>query len=175
MLRKTYTILAVAITASACGGTTATADHQATQHEQPSSQELAQLADELANTTLADALARKDHFSPLCDSDGYPLPGNINNKESGTTVEEFCKAIGKPKPEPQPQPQPQPQPNPAPTCDKDALNTELSDTLLDGALEQHAHFRCLCDDKGYPLVGNINAKGTTASAFCGALKEKGLL
>ena len=67
-------------------------------------------------------------------------------------------------------------PKPAPACDFDALNSELSNnTVLEGALQQHEHFRCLCDDQGYPLVGNINSKGTKASEFCTALKEKGLL
>src|SRR5262249_35044546 len=133
MLRKTYSILAVALTATACGGAAETTTSQTTQQEQPNQQQLAQLAEELAHTNLADALSHKHHFSPLCDSDGYPLPGNINSKEpgaTGTTVAQFCEAIGKPKPAPappapQPSPQPQPQPTPA-ACDKDALNTELS-------------------------------------------------
>jgi hypothetical protein len=64
---------------------------------------------------------------------------------------------------------------PPAACNRDALNSELSGVLLDTALQQHAHFRCLCDDKGYPLVGNINAKGASASQFCSAIKEKGLL
>lgn len=67
-----------------------------------------------------------------------------------------------------------PKPEPA-ACDLDALNQELGNTMLESALQRHEQFRCLCDDKGYPLVGNINAKGTKASQFCPALKEKGLL
>ena len=66
-------------------------------------------------------------------------------------------------------------PKPAPSCDLNALNSELSNLMLDEALQQHEHFRCLCDDQGYPLVGNINSKGTRASEFCPTLKEKGLL
>jgi len=68
-----------------------------------------------------------------------------------------------------------PAPAAAPACDRDALNKELSGTLLEDAVTQHEHFRCLCDDKGYPLVGNINSKGATASSFCAAITEKGLL
>ena len=180
MLRKTYSILAVALTVSACGGTAASeaaGGHQATKQE---------LAEELANTTLQDAVNRGDHFSPLCDADGYPLPGNINPKAApaAPTAAEFCSAIGKgqpTKPAPTTAPTPAPTPGPAPTtpappaCDKDALNQQLSGAPLESALADHARFRCLCDDKGYPLVGNINSKGTTASAFCKALKEKGLL
>ena len=163
MLRKTYSILAVVITASACGGTS----EPSTTHQE-SKQEL---ADELSKTTLADALKRRDHFSPLCDSAGYPLPGNINNKEaSGTTVTEFCNAIKPPDPKPDASADAAP-----PACDLNALNMELSNVILPDALTQHAHFRCLCDDQGYPLVGNINAKGATATQFCGAMKEKGLL
>jgi hypothetical protein len=161
MLRRTYSILAVALTASACGGTTESPNHPSTKQD---------LAEELSRTSLDDALKRRDHFSPLCDGDGYPLPGNINNKEgAGTTVAEFCNAI---KP---PVPKPDASTDATPACDLNALNMELSNVIVDDAIAQHAHFRCLCDDKGYPLVGNINAKGATASQFCSAMKEKGLL
>jgi hypothetical protein len=173
MLRRTYSILAVAITTSAaCGGVTTESTGTPGTSSTPST--LQALADELARTPLADALARRDHFRPLCDSGGYPLPGNVNGKGAPlTTVAEFCNAIGKPLPAPPPTPDPKPAPTPA--CDTNALNVELSNTLLDDAVRQHAHFRCLCDDKGYPLVGNINAKGATASQFCTALRDKGLL
>lgn len=72
-------------------------------------------------------------------------------------------------------------PAPAPSnsqpaaCNRDALNEELTTLTTDGAVAKHEHFRCLCDDKGYPLVGNINSKGATASSFCAAITEKGLL
>lgn len=67
-------------------------------------------------------------------------------------------------------------PEPAPACDAAALNTELSLTPLDDAIADHARFRCLCDDEGYPLVGNINGKViATASAFCAALRDQDLL
>ena len=162
MLRKTTSILAIAITASACGGATENTQHTST---------LRELADELAKTSLADALARRDHFAPLCDADGYPLPGNVNSKgQSGTTVAEFCEAI-KPKPDAGPDASP----DATSACDLNALNVELSNVILDEAVANHAHFRCLCDDKGYPLVGNINAKGAKASDLCAALREKGLL
>ena len=175
MMRKTYTILAVAFTATtaACGGVASEApSHQMTKQE---------LAQELSNMPLEDALKNREHFAPLCDGDGYPLPGNINNKETGAKVSQFCEAITPKPPETKPdQPAPPPQTKPVPTppapaCDKDALNQELSSSPLESALTQPQHYRCLCDDKGYPLVGNINSKGTTASAFCSALKEKGLL
>jgi len=171
MVRKTYTILAIAVTTSACGGAAETAE---TDNQQSSNQAL---VDELANTRLDDALSRRDRFSPLCDSAGYPLPGNVNNKQpGGTSVSEFCNAIGKPVDRPPPNPEPQPKPNPAPACDLKALNAELSNiVLVESAVEQHAHFRCLCDEKGYPLVGNINNKGVAASQFCAALREKNLL
>jgi outer membrane biosynthesis protein TonB len=180
MFRKTTTILAVALTATACGGAAGTLASQ------PNKQEL---AEELSKTSLDDALENRDHFSPLCDADGYPLPGNVNNKQPPrTTVNEFCNALKSepkpepkaeatpdPKPEPTPEPKPEPTPDPKPACDLEALNKELSNMLLETAVEQHKHFRCLCDDQGYPLVGNINAKGATASQFCKTIKEKGLL
>ncbi len=166
MIRNSYSILAVVMTATACAGTAA----QGVEARDTSKQ---QLADELAHTGLSEAMQRKDHFSPLCDGEGYPLPGNLNGKQaSGTSVEAFCDAIGKTEP-----PAPATStPAPAPAaCDKAALNQELSGQLLESALANHARYRCLCDDAGYPLVGNINAKGTTASQFCSSLHEKGLL
>ena len=184
MLRKTYKILAVAVVASAsvaCGGTAGSnGSHQATTQE---------LNDELSRTSIADAVNRKDHFGPLCDGDGYPLPGNVNGKGGGPTkLEEFCSAIGKGQPKadtvqgPPATPAPTTTPTPAPTttppaaCDKNALSQELQEgEPLQSALQNHAKYRCLCDDKGYPLVGNINAKGTKASVFCKALKDNGLL
>jgi hypothetical protein len=97
MLKKTYTILAVALTATACGGA------------------------------------------------AEPEPDSSEGQLSGA-------------------------------CDTEALNAELSVTLLDDAVANRARFRCLCDDEGYPLVGNINGKVVaTASEFCGALREKNLL
>lgn len=108
MLKKTYTILAVALTATitACGG--------AVESE----------------------------------------PDSSEGRLSGSQVEQ----------------------EPKPACDAEALNEELSLTSLDFAVADHARFRCLCDDDGYPLVGNINGKViTTASEFCGALREKDLL
>lgn len=182
MMRKTHTILAVAITATtaACGGTTSEAgNHPMTQQE---------LTQELSSMSLLDALKyHREHFAPLCDANGYPLPGNVNSKGGDGKVRDFCQAIGpqspptnpdpKPAPttKPTPTPPPAPPPPPAPACDRNALNQELSGVPLESALTQAQHYRCLCDDKGYPLVGNINSKGTTASAFCSALKEKGLL
>jgi hypothetical protein len=161
MLRKTTKILAVAVavTAAACGGTAGAVSPEPTRQE---------LADELARTPLPDAVGRSDHFRPLCDGQGYPLPGNINGKGTPTTVGEFCGAIGKGEPTPTPTPTPT-------ACDKDALNVALSDQPLESAVADHGKYRCLCDDKGYPLVGNINGKGTKVSLFCKALAEKGLL
>jgi hypothetical protein len=105
MLKKTYTILAVALTATACGGAT-----------EPSE------------------------------------PGSSEGQLSGDQVEQ------------------------EPACDTEALNEELAGTPLDDAIAKRARFRCLCDDEGYPLVGNINGKVvTTASEFCGALRENDLL
>lgn len=53
------------------------------------------------------------------------------------------------------------------------LNQELSATPYDQAMANRSHFAPLCDDRGYPLVGNIVSKtsGTTASTFCAALRE----
>ncbi len=52
------------------------------------------------------------------------------------------------------------------------LNEELSNIfVLDEALAQREHFKPLCDESGYPLVGNLVTKGITANEFCGALRS----
>jgi hypothetical protein len=68
----------------------------------------------------------------------------------------------------------QPPPDPKPEC-PNALNEQLSNMPLDYALEQYMTFRPVCDKDGYPLCGNLNFKGTTASEFCKALRDKNLL
>jgi hypothetical protein len=178
MIRKTYTILAVAFTTTACGGV----GSEATSEAKAASEAMPSLAQELANTPLDEAIRNRDHFSPLCDESGYPLPGNVNPKQAPSKLDLFCKAIAPNPPSPPGPPNPSvsgPLPTPVPptqACDRDALNKELSNNFgLDDALTQAKRFRCLCDDQGYPLVGNINSKGTSASAFCAALKQRGLL
>lgn len=162
MKRKALPLLALASLATAC--TASVADPSPSVEaptEAPTS--LDTLNQELSVTTLPDALGRSAHFRALCDDRGFPLVGNINAK--GATASAFCAAIRERAPLKR-----------TLTCDSVELNRELSqDTMLDVAIEKRAHFRCLCDEQGYPLVGNINAKGTTASAFCGALREKNLL
>ena len=171
-MRKTYTILAVAFTTAACGGEAAS--EPSPQTETPRAEQ--SLAQELENTPLDQALANREHFKALCDEAGYPLPGNVNPKAGPTKLQEFCAAVAPPvsSAPSSPHPQPLPAAPPAAACDRDALNRELSQlTPLPDALAHAEHFRCLCDEQGYPLVGNINAKGTTASAFCAALREQG--
>jgi len=162
--RKTSTILAVAFTATACGGAPdAPAPSPATEQS---------LAQELERTPLPEALANRAHFAPLCDEAGYPLPGNVNTK-AAPKLEEVCRALAADAPPPAAPSPKTPGPS-APACDRDARNRELSTgVVLEDALARAEHFRCLCDEQGYPLVGNINAKGTTASAFCAALSQRG--
>lgn len=168
--RTTYTILTVALgaaaatTMSACGEA---APAPTASEAPPPSQTLAQ---ELENTPLDQALENRQHFAPLCDDAGFPLPGNVNAKQGPSKLQEFCSALATP-----PGSSSSGQRPPSATCDFENLNRDLSqNTILSDALAQIERFRCLCDEQGYPLVGNINAKGTTASAFCAALREKGL-
>lgn len=54
------------------------------------------------------------------------------------------------------------------------LNNELSTNALREALTRLEHFRPLCDQAGYPLVGNIVSKTgetATASQFCSEVRE----
>lgn len=167
MKRKAIPVLAIALTAStvACSGAVADPIPSTTETPTQTPSSLQTLNEELSTVTLPAALERRDHFRPLCDAKGYPLVGNINSK-GGATVTEFCAAVR----------ELEAPPKPAPTCDSKALNEELSCcTMLEDAITNRARFRCLCDEQGYPLVGNINSKGTTASQFCQTLREKNLL
>jgi hypothetical protein len=60
------------------------------------------------------------------------------------------------------------------TTQLEPLNRELAATTLADALSRKTHFAPLCDDHGYPLVGNIVSKSdpaATASNFCAALRN----
>jgi hypothetical protein len=104
------------------------------------------------------------------------LAGEPTGEPSDTTAAgEKATSPAEPAPESKPTTSDQQDPAAEPTCDMTALRDELAAITLEGALQQHERFRCLCDDQGYPLVGNINSKGTTPSAVCASLKEKGLL
>jgi hypothetical protein len=105
-------------------------------------------------------------------ADGTPTGAAGESANESTNKEETAGASTPSPTEPKPA---TPTSSNEPACDRDALNKELSNTSSEDALTQHEHFRCLCDDKGYPLVGNINSKGATASTFCAAITEKGLL
>jgi hypothetical protein len=167
--RTTYSILAVAFGAAAATVTACGEPAPApTAAEAPKPAQT--LAEELEDTPLVQALENRQHFAPLCDDAGFPLPGNVNSKQGPTKLQQFCGALATP-----PAPSSAGQSPPGATCDFENLNRELSQNfILPDALAQSARFRCLCDEQGYPLVGNINAKGTTASAFCAALRERGL-
>ncbi len=140
-VRKTYSILAIALTASACGGTASTIPSS-------SDQKSAQTSESSESTPETSDKSDPPNESPPPASNPPAAPPADT---SHTTTP------------------------PPPACDRSALNQELSMTPLGDAVTNAAHFRCLCDDQGYPLVGNINAKEATASAFCKALRESGHL
>ncbi len=53
------------------------------------------------------------------------------------------------------------------------LNQELAAKSTQEALDNVGYYRPLCDQNGYPLVGNINGKAvTTASQFCAAVRDR---
>lgn len=165
MKRKAIPVLVIALAATAVACSGAVADPISTNPPTDTHTDLDALNVELSNLGLPSALERREHFRPLCDVKGYPLVGNINSK--GATATEFCAAVR--------ELESPTKPAPAPACDSKALNEELSCcTLLDDAIANKAHFRCLCDEQGYPLVGNINSKGATASDFCQTLRDKHL-
>ncbi|MFI5302810.1 MAG: hypothetical protein ACHREM_32375 [Polyangiales bacterium] len=55
------------------------------------------LQSELIATPRADVLKNMPRFRPLCDKDGYPLVGNLNQKAqvSGMEASEFCAEVRK--------------------------------------------------------------------------------
>lgn len=56
-------------------------------------------------------------------------------------------------------------------ADLDQLNQELANTYHPLTRAEMLHFAPLCDDRGYPLVGNIASKSNyTASEVCTALR-----
>lgn len=57
------------------------------------------------------------------------------------------------------------------------LAGELTGLSIDDAMKQTAHFRPLCDAKGYPVVGNLPAKSpgppnAQPSTFCAEVRKK---
>lgn len=55
-----------------------------------------------------------------------------------------------------------------------ALQDELGALSREDALKQIDHFRPLCDDKGYPLVGNLQRKAVDLppSELCSELRKQ---
>lgn len=53
------------------------------------------------------------------------------------------------------------------------LRAELFEAGPEQALKQVPRFRALCDDEGYPLVGNVVRKGDVyqPSQFCAAVRS----
>jgi hypothetical protein len=104
----TYKLLSIAVTACT---TQVSAPDREKREEGPPPQEAARdarsdkevrpellaLRAELDQAGRASALARPEHFRPLCDADGYPLVGNLQRKREvgreyfGPTA--FCAAM----------------------------------------------------------------------------------
>jgi hypothetical protein len=106
------------------------------------------------------AVASPTAYRPLCDREGYPLAGNVALK--GDTG------------------QPRPATRPAPPADSAvperllALRADLLRAGRDKAQAEIARFRPLCDSDGYPVVGNVAAKGDKwyqPSQFCSDLRK----
>jgi hypothetical protein len=55
--------------------------------------ELVALRTELMETPSTQALAAMDYFRPLCDSEGYPLVGNVATKSVGLQPSQFCTEV----------------------------------------------------------------------------------
>jgi len=88
-MRKAYSILAVAVTTSACSGGIAPTEQQQIAQESGCP---AQLNEQLSYVTLDTAIADYKTYRPICDKDGYPLCGNLNGKVIAT-ASQFCTAL----------------------------------------------------------------------------------
>lgn len=106
------------------------------------------------------AVASPTAHRALCDREGYPLAGNVALK--GDTSP------------------PKPATRPAPPADSAvperllSLRDDLARVGHDKAQAEVARFRPLCDGDGYPLVGNVAAKGDRwyqPSQFCSDLRK----
>lgn len=55
-----------------------------------------------------------------------------------------------------------------------ALRTELEDSMREDVMKQLAHYRPLCDQDGYPLVGNLARKspGMEPSELCSEIRKQ---
>jgi hypothetical protein len=51
------------------------------------------LRDELHSTALGDVRAHSQKYRPLCDAEGYPLVGNINDKGVQTQPSTWCADV----------------------------------------------------------------------------------
>lgn len=89
-MRKAYSILAVAVTSTACSSGVTPIEQQQQVAQEPECS--AQLNEQLSYITLDAAIADNNTFRPLCDKDGYPLCGNLNGKVI-TTASQFCQAL----------------------------------------------------------------------------------
>jgi hypothetical protein len=54
------------------------------------------LRDELFYTSQKEALAKREHFKPLCDADGFPVVGNVYRKDEGYQASAFCRDLNHP-------------------------------------------------------------------------------
>lgn len=88
-MRKAYSILAVAVTTTACSGSVAPGEQQQLAEVSACP---AQLNEQLSYVTLDSAIDNSKTFRPICDKDGYPLCGNINGKAI-TNASQFCQAL----------------------------------------------------------------------------------
>ena len=90
-MRPRQKLVSVLLFSTAC-----TIDEAPEQMMETAPEALISLRSELVETAAADAIARMDHFRPLCDDAGYPLVGNLANKgpAAGTLQpSEFCAEV----------------------------------------------------------------------------------
>ena len=93
-IHRTQQLLTVLLLSAAPAGASPSAPH-APPDDAHASPALLELRAELVKAGRDKAAADVARFRPLCDKDGYPLVGNLANKNTMYQPSQFCAAVRK--------------------------------------------------------------------------------
>jgi hypothetical protein len=117
----------------------------------------------------------RDSSSAVAASENSDQPASQGGPATDTSADESDVSSGSGKTTPAAAPAPAPEASPA----LHTLSAELEQVGRQGALANLKRFRPLCDERGFPLVGNMVRKGPPAeyrvSTFCSDVRKHGSL